>query len=924
MPTAKLGDSDGINVGDWVVAIGNPYGLSNSVTAGIVSAKGRAIGAGPYDDFIQTDAPINPGNSGGPLLNDRGEVVGINSAIFSQTGGSVGIGFAIPINLAKKLVPELEETGHVTRAWLGVTIQELTPDLAKSLNVEPPHGALVAGVASDSPAAASGIKPGDVITRYDGKEVKEHATLPMLVASTTIGKTVPVEVVRDGKVETFEVTVSPAGRRRDSGEGGRAQRQVGPCPSRPQPRRARATESQGGRRRAGRRRGRRQPGGASRYRSGRPDPAGEPQVGHHGRADQEGSRFHFRRKAAPAPRTPGRRQRTVRRARAAVNAAAIPLRLTPGGDSNESPPFPNGYLMTTLSRGFVRDAWRIILPYWRSEDRRAALGLLATIVALNLGAVYVLVLLNAWNRAFYDALQQRDFAAFAHELGHFCWLAALFIVTAVYRQYLTQTLEMRWRRWLTHEFLGRWLGDRAYYHFERIHRGTDNPDQRIAEDLQLITSGSLSLASGLLNAAVTLFSFIGILWSLSAPLTVPLGGSSLDIPASLVWAAILYALGGSIVTHRIGRPLVGLNARQQRAEADFRFGLVRLREKPEEVALYGGEALEQRSLAGRFTAILDNWRRLLLAQKRLTWFTAGYGQAATVFPILVAAPRYFSGAIQLGTLMQIASAFGRVQDALSWFVDSYGSLAEWKASMDRVRVFAEGMTAAAVSGGGAASTSSPTPRARSPSATSTSRSLPERRSSETPLSWSAAASTCCSTGPSGSGKSTIFRTIAGLWPYGRGEIRRPAEPTLFLPQRSYMPIATLREAIAYPSDPRVLGDGAIVAALRRCRLDRLIPRLGEAQHWEQQLSPGEQQLLALARVFLHAPAWLFLDEATSALDERRSGTSTASSAPSCPETTIVSIAHRPGVAAYHERRVELLPVGDVMGVRELSPVESAA
>jgi len=207
LPTAKLGDSDGISVGDWVVAIGNPYGLSNSVTAGIVSAKGRAIGAGPYDDFIQTDAPINPGNSGGPLLNARGEVVGINTAIFSQTGGSVGIGFAIPINLANKLVPQLEQTGHVTRAWLGVTIQELTPELAQTLGVEPPHGALVAGVSSDGPAAASGIKPGDVITRYDGKEIKEHAALPMLVASTPVGKTVAVEVVRDGKAKTFEVSV---------------------------------------------------------------------------------------------------------------------------------------------------------------------------------------------------------------------------------------------------------------------------------------------------------------------------------------------------------------------------------------------------------------------------------------------------------------------------------------------------------------------------------------------------------------------------------------------------------------------------------------------------------------------------------------------------------------------------------------------
>ncbi len=355
--------------------------------------------------------------------------------------------------------------------------------------------------------------------------------------------------------------------------------------------------------------------------------------------------------------------------------------------------------MTTESRRFLRDAWRILMPYWRSEDRRTALVLLAAIVFLNLGAVYVLVLLNSWNRAFYDALQQRDFAAFTHELGHFCLLAGLFIVTAVYRQYLTQTLEMRWRRWLTEVFLRGWLGDRVYYRFEHIHRGTDNPDQRIAEDLKLLAGGSLSLASGLLNAAVTLVSFIGILWTLSGPLAVPLGGWTINIPAYLVWAAILYALGGSFFTHRIGRPLVSLNAEQQRTEADFRFSLVRLRENAEEVALYGGEPLEQQSLRRRFTAILDNWWRRLRVQKRLTWFTAGYGQAATVFPILVAAPRYFSGAIQLGTLMQIASAFGRVQDALSWFVDSYANLAEWKASMDRVLVFEQGMAAAAAPGG---------------------------------------------------------------------------------------------------------------------------------------------------------------------------------------------------------------------------------
>ncbi|HXJ34139.1 MAG TPA: ABC transporter ATP-binding protein/permease [Candidatus Eisenbacteria bacterium] len=577
-------------------------------------------------------------------------------------------------------------------------------------------------------------------------------------------------------------------------------------------------------------------------------------------------------------------------------------------------------------RRFARDAWQLLLPYWRSEERRSALGLLAVIVLLNLGAVYVLVLLNAWNRSFYDALEQRDAAAFAHQLGRFCLFAAAFIATAVYRQYLTQLLEMRWRRWLTHQFLDTWLGGGAYHRLERTQRRPDNPDQRIAEDLQALAGGTLALAMGLLNAVVTLVSFVGILWGLSGPLTIRLGGGTLTIPAYLVWAAVLYAVAGSLLTHRIGRALVRLHASQQRREADFRFSLVRLRETAEEVALSRGEPLERRSLRGRFAAIVDNWWQLLRAQKRLTWFTTGYGQAAHVFPILAAAPRYFAGAIQLGGLMQIASAFGRVQEALSWFVDSYGQLAEWKASVARVLAFAESMRVASVDASGSGGIrivhGSPDEIALDDVDIALPAGAMLLRGANVVISRG---ERVLLAGPSGSGKSTVFRAVAGLWPCGTGEIRRPdAGDTLFLPQRPYLPIGSLRQAVAYPSEPGTVDDAAIVSALERCRLGKLVDRLEEEQHWAQVLSPGEQQLVALARAFLHAPPWLFLDEATSALDEATEAHVYRELGTQLPDTTIVSIAHRPGVAAYHERRLVLAPEGDVMTIQGAPPAPARA
>ncbi len=336
---------------------------------------------------------------------------------------------------------------------------------------------------------------------------------------------------------------------------------------------------------------------------------------------------------------------------------------------------------------FVRAAVALARPYWVSGERWGARGLLAVIVVMNLALVYVNVLFSNWNNRFYNALQRRDLARFSHELAYFCVLAVVFIVIAVYQTYLGQMLQIRWRRWLTDQYLAEWLGERAYYHLQLDQNRVDNPDQRIANDLQLFVEGTLTLGLGLLSSVVTLASFAAILWRLSGTLVLPLGATGIAIPGYMLWAALLYAVGGTWLTHRIGRPLIRLNFEQQRFEADFRFSLVRLRENTEAVALYRGEHEEATGLRERFGAIVANWWAIMKRQKRLTWFTSGYTQAAVVFPVLAAAPRYFAGAIQLGGLMQTAQAFGQVQGALSWFVAAYASLAQWKATIDRLTSF---------------------------------------------------------------------------------------------------------------------------------------------------------------------------------------------------------------------------------------------
>jgi putative ATP-binding cassette transporter len=573
------------------------------------------------------------------------------------------------------------------------------------------------------------------------------------------------------------------------------------------------------------------------------------------------------------------------------------------------------------ARTFLGNVWKLAAPYWRSEEKWRAWALLASIVTLSLSTVYLLVLLNDWNRQFFNALEQKDERDFFVLLVYFCYLAALYIGAVVYETYLEQMLQMRWRIWLTKQYLGDWLGNQVYYRLELESRGTDNPDQRIAEDLRLFTSGTLGLMLGLIREAVTLASFAVILWNLSGALPLHFGATAVSVPGYLLWAALLYAVVGSILTHYVGRRLIGLNFMQERYEADFRYSLVRLRENAEGIALYRGEAPEKTALLERIEWIRGNWWGLMRYTKRLNVFTVGYNQIAIVFPYFVAGHRYFSGAVSLGGLTQIASAFGQVQTSLSWFVNNYSTLANWKASVDRLLTFHRALEDAAAEQARHGGIDVQRDDGRAVRAEHLDLALPSRGTAggRTILADSAftidPGERVLVAGPSGAGKSTLFRALAGIWPYGRGRIRVPrGARVLFLPQKPYLPIAPLRDAVAYPGHAGEFSDDAIRAALADVGLDALAPRLDERENWSMRLSGGEQQRLAIARALLHAPDWLFLDEATASLDEAAERQLYELLTARLPRAAIVSIAHRPTVAAFHARRTTFVPEGDRMAL----------
>jgi vitamin B12/bleomycin/antimicrobial peptide transport system ATP-binding/permease protein len=574
----------------------------------------------------------------------------------------------------------------------------------------------------------------------------------------------------------------------------------------------------------------------------------------------------------------------------------------------------------------IADIWRLSIPYFRSEDRWPGRILLAAVIAMELALVAVNVVLSFWYNRFYNTLQDRDWSAFVSAILFFCVLAAVYIVLAVYKTYLTQWLQIRWRRWMTQTYLQQWLNAANHYRMQLLGDAADNPDQRIAEDVKSFIDNALQISTGLLSSVVSFCSFVVILWVLSEQAPLHLFGREFAIPGYLVWTALIYAAFGTALTHLIGWPLIPLNFQQQRFEADFRFNLVRTRENSEQIAALGGDAAERDGHLGRFHPVIVNWLAIMQRTKLVNFFASGYSQLAVIFPFIVVSPAYFAGAMQLGGLMQTASAFDSVQKALSYFITNYQSIAEWRAIIARLSGFEE-----AIAAGQAAAVTPPavdsTPRElRAGFAV---EHLDVRLPDGNPVVAAhditfAKGERVLITGPSGSGKSTLFRAITGIWPFGSGRVHVPANAKIMLiPQRPYFPVAPLAAAVSYPAQAGAFDDARVAEALVAVGLSQLVPRLHEEEHWNRMLSLGEQQRLAIARALLHAPEYLFLDEATASLDEAAEAALYRLLQERLKGATIVSIGHRSTLGAFHGRRIELVPEAAVHRVREV-PLPSAA
>lgn len=558
---------------------------------------------------------------------------------------------------------------------------------------------------------------------------------------------------------------------------------------------------------------------------------------------------------------------------------------------------------TYTNRQLFGGFWKLAKPFWFSEERWPAFGMLSLVVVLTLFSVFLTVQFNLLYQTLWDALQKFDLKGFWAQMIRFCMLAVFWVTVGVFNQFFTMQLQNRWRLWMTRRFLEEWLSENSHYLWQLTGKKTDNPDQRIAEDVRDFVSNSLALSLGLLNQVVTFFSFLTILWTLSGPLAIPLGGGRFfSLPGYMVWACLLYSVTGTWLTHRIGRPLIGLNYRQQLLEANFRFGLVRLRENGESVALSDGERMEEQSLKGHFQWVFGNFRSIIFKQLHLNMFTSGFGQLAIIIPLAVAYPMYFAKKFGIGGLQRVCDAFGQVQGSLSWVVNNYVTLAYWRSVVERLEGFEKEIERTKKMHEEAQSVLGYAPDQGAIRLEQVVLFLPGNlRPLTEPLNVEfKKGKSILISGPSGCGKSTLLRALYGIWPFSKGRVILPEKAGMMvMPQKPYLPVGTLKATFTYPKAESDFPDSEILKILSLCRLDHLKDRLSESENWALILSMGEQQRVAWARVFLQKPQWIFLDEATSALDEDAQERLYRAMKEHLPGTTIISVAHRQNPQDYH-------------------------
>ena len=564
-----------------------------------------------------------------------------------------------------------------------------------------------------------------------------------------------------------------------------------------------------------------------------------------------------------------------------------------------------------MSKGMLsKTAWRLMKSYWKSKEKWRARGLLAGVIALSLGQVYMLVMLNQWNNVFYNALQERDFEVFWPLIGQFSLIAFGYIIMAVYAIYVKQILEIKWRTWMTSRYLDEWMHSQTYYRLQVLGGdGVDNPDQRISDDIGMFVNLTLSLFIGLLKQVSTLVAFVVILWQLSGALDIPVGDTVLSVPGYMVFVTLIYSVVGTWLAHKVGRSLIGLNYDQQRYEADFRFSMVRVRENSESIAFYGGEGPEMQNFQERFGMVIRNFWALMKRTKLLNFYVNGYAQLAVIVPILMSAPKYFSGDMQLGGFIQTLSAFGRVQDALSYFVEAYDTIAQYVAVIRRLGGFTGHMEAAenmqASFGFDSRDDINGLVLQDVPVELPDGRRLFEGLSLAVP-----AGKYLLVSGNSGCGKSTLLRALAGIWPYGCGNVSLPSGwRSMFLPQRPYLPLGSLRRAIYYPQPVPEKETADLRSLLERFGIGSLAERLDEVDDWSRILSLGEQQRLAFIRILLFRPDIVFLDESTSAMDEQREAEAYDILKELLPEMAVISVGHRSTLFKKHDKRLQLTGSG---------------